>query len=433
MNGITRRGALTAAATLATIGAGGARAQSAGGPLNVFAHRVMQTVSTGAQGGDITQPWTAATGTAVQWTTFDTGPLQERLFREASLRETTVDVGFVLNTQAVPRVAELFEPLDAYLERDPIEDPSDVFPGLMSGLKVGGKQVALPFRHASSGLHYNEELLAERGFNRPPATIEELIEMVRACTYRRADGSPVVGLVMPGVTYPNVIDLARAWDGDFITQDFRVVADQQGMMNAVRTLRELFQAGAFPRTFASISTEDVNVWMQQGRAAFSLQSMGRNRIYNDPQRSRFAGRIKTVAVPIAAALRDRYPVAPAKVEFWGMALPRNSRRKDLAWSFVKAMVTKQATLGAALNGNGPVRNSTYEDPRFRTLIPYADEERRVLQVARVPLPAFDEAARAGDIFKEETEAAVLGLKPVEEAMASLVRRVRPMLPASAGE
>jgi multiple sugar transport system substrate-binding protein len=92
------------------------------------------------------------------------------------------------------------------------------------------------------------------------------------------------------------------------------------------------------------------------------------------------------------------------------------------------MLTKPATLGAALNGNGPVRNSTYEDAGFRTQVAYAEEERRVLKVARVPLPAFDEAARAGDLFKEEVEAAVLGLKKVEDAMASLGQRVKPLLP-----
>jgi multiple sugar transport system substrate-binding protein len=193
-------------------------------------------------------------------------------------------------------------------------------------------------------------------------------------------------------------------------------------------LRELFQANAFPRNFASIQTEDVNTWIQQGRGAMALNSMGRNRIYNDPARSRFPGKVHTIAVPISETLRSRYEVAPAKVEFWGMAIPRNSRRKELAWSFIKAMLTKEATLGAALNGNGPVRNSTYDDPRMRELIPYGDEERRVLRVARVPLPAFDEAPRAGDIFKEECEAAVLGMKTPEAAMTSVVQRVTPLLP-----
>ena len=376
----------------------------------------------------MTASWSKDKGIPVEWTTFDTGPLQERLFREASLGETSVDVGLVLNTQAVPRTASLFEPLDGYLARDPIPDMADVFPGLVSGMTVGGKVLALPYRHASSGLHWNTEILAERGISKPPTTIEEMIEAAKACTYRRADGTPCVGLVMPGVTYPNVIDLARAWDGDFITPDFRIVADQPPMLNAIRALRALFEAGAFPRTFASLSPEDVNTWMQQGRAAMSLQSMGRNRIYNDPGKSRFSGKIMTGAVPISATLLDRYEVAPAKVEFWGMAIPRNAKRKDLSWSFIKAMLTKEATLGMALNGNGPVRASTYDDPKFRETVSYADAERQVLKVARVPLPAFDEAARAGDIFKEEAEGAVLGMKTPEAAMASVVQRVRPLLP-----
>jgi len=34
----------------------------------------------------------------VEWVTFDIAPLKERLYREASLAETNVDIGFVLNT-----------------------------------------------------------------------------------------------------------------------------------------------------------------------------------------------------------------------------------------------------------------------------------------------------------------------------------------------
>jgi multiple sugar transport system substrate-binding protein len=59
---------------------------------------------------------------------------------------------------------------------------------------------------------------------------------------------------------------------------------------------------------------------------------------------------------------------------------------------------------------------------------YAEEEKAVLQVGRVPLPAFDDAAKAGDIFVEELQAAVLGMKPVADAMADVERRVEPLLP-----
>lgn len=422
---ISRRSLIGSATVAAGLAASGARAQAQ--RLNIYSHRVHRTVATGAQGGDITEAWSQRTGIGVEWVTFDTGPLQERLFREASLRETSVDIGFLLNTQTVPRIATLFEPLDEYMARDPVEDAADIFPGMLKGMTIGGKLYGLPFRHASSGLHYNEEILAERGISGPPRTIEELVEVAKRCTYTRANGTPVVGFLLPGVTYPNVIDIARAWDGEFITPDMRCVANEKPMVNAITLLRELFVSGAFPRNFAGISTEEVNVWMQNGRAALIINSMGRNQIYNDPQRSQFPGKIRTTTIPVSRELAGRFEVAPAKVEFWGMAIPRASRNKERAWSLMKEMVSRENTLKAALNGNGPVRNSTYDDARIRARVPYADAERAVLKVARVPMPAFDQAARAGDFFKEEAEAAVLGMKTPQQAMDDLVRRVQPLL------
>ncbi len=156
----------------------------------------------------------------------------------------------------------------------------------------------------------------------------------------------------------------------------------------------------------------------------AVSSMSRNGLYNDPGKSQVAGKIKTTYFPVAAELKSKYEVAPAKVEFWSMAIPNNSKNKDLAWAFIKAMSSKEAAVNAALNGNGPIRASTYDDPRIKAELPYADSERKVLQVSRVPLPAFDNAARAADFFKEEAEAAVLGMKSPQQAMDDLTSRCR---------
>ena len=89
---ITRRDLLaTAAATAAAAGIGGG-ALAQGRQINVFAHRVLQNVSNGTKGGDVTQAFTRATGASVNWVTFETGPLHDRVFREASLGQSTVDV-----------------------------------------------------------------------------------------------------------------------------------------------------------------------------------------------------------------------------------------------------------------------------------------------------------------------------------------------------
>ena len=422
-----RRFVAGGAASVATLPAIGSLAHAQAKAVNVFAHRVHKNVSQGSGGGDVTRWFQQASGAKVEWATFDTGPLHDRVFREASLDSTTIDVAYLLNTYATPRISTLFEPLDAYMKKDPIESFDDIFPGLVDAVRIDGKLFAVPIRHASTGLHYNEEIFAERGIKAPPATIEEFIDIAKRCTYKRADGTAVSGFILPGVAYPEVIAFARAWDADFITPDMKVVANQEPMVKALTAIRALYEAGAVPRNLTGMKAEEANTWMQTGRAAMAMSSMSRNRLYNDPQKSKNPGKIRTTVFPVAEALRGKYEVAPTKVEFWSMAIPKNSKNKDLAWQFIKSMSSREATLASALNGNGPVRNSTYDDPKVLASLPYAQDERRVLKVSRVPLPAFDEAARAADLFKQEAEAAVLGMKSPQKAMDDLVAQVRPLL------
>ena len=253
-------------------------------------------------------------------------------FAKPRSAKSTVDVAFILNTYATPRVASLFQPLDPYMAKDPIEDPNDLFPGLVKGVTLDGKLFAVPFRHASTGLHYNEEIFAERGIKGPPQTMEELVEVAKKCTYTRADGTPVIGMILPGVAYPEVIAVARAWDADFITPDMKVVANSKAMVAALTTIRDLYTAGAIPRNLTGMKAEDANTWMQNGRAAMAASSMSRNGLYNDPAKSQVAGKIKTTFFPVAQELKGKYEVAPTKVEFWSMAIPNNSKNKELAWS-----------------------------------------------------------------------------------------------------
>ena len=395
--------------------------------LQILSHAVHKIVSTQGEGGDITEDWQKENGVGVEWLTFATNPLHERFFREASLSETSIDIAFIVNTRAVPRVATLLEPLDEWNQKDPIEEFEDIFPGMVNAMKFDGILYGIPFRHSTSGLHYNEEIFQEQGLSGPPQTIEEFIDYVKKCTFTRADGSQVAGYVGT-MEYPNVVDIARAWDGDFITQDYRCAANEEPMVRTIAIHRELYESGAFPKAFTTFKGEDINVWMQTGRAAMIIGGMGRNRIYNDPEKSKYAGKINTVNIPITEELLQKYDVAPAKVEFWTMVIPKNSKNKELAWSLIKHMLSKDSTLRAALNGNGPVRNSTYQIDSFTSKKTYAAAEGALLKVARIPLPAFDQSAKAADIFKEEAEAAVLGFKSPQQAMDDVCRRVNPLLP-----
>jgi multiple sugar transport system substrate-binding protein len=425
---ITRR--VTLGAAIASLAAPSIGLAQNGAPLTLLTHPVLKSVAVSTIAGDITSEWRQRTGTSINWVTLETNPLHERLFREAALPRTSIDLAFIVNALAVPRVATLFEPLDGYLKTSPIADLPDVFPGLLKGMTIDGRLYGIPFRHSTSGLHYNETFFAERQIAAPPRSIEEFAEWSRELTYTRDDGGQVYGFVTSGQGYPNVVDLARAWNGDFITPDFRVVANEPPMVQAITLLRDFYKAGVLPKGFAQIKDEDVNTWMAGGRGAMTINSFSRTQFYNDPNKSRFPGAFHAVPMPAAATLHDRFPAAPVKTEFWSLVIPKNSQRKDEAWSLIVDMLSPKSTVTAALNGNGPVRASTYRDPQVIAKLPYAEAEATALKYARIPLPAFDQSARAADIFVEEMQLAVLGSKEPQAAMDDVVKRVTPLVKAA---
>src|SRR5690606_41865010 len=76
--------------------------------------------------------------------------------------------------------------------------------------------------------------------------------------------------------------------------------------DALPIFRELYEAGAVPRNLVGMKAEDANTWMQTGRAAMTMSSMSRNGLYNDPEKSQVAGKIKTTTFPVAEARSEEH-------------------------------------------------------------------------------------------------------------------------------
>ena len=417
--------ALSGAAAGAALFGGRALAQQ-GTDLTVFGHRVHQAAAVGGPGGDATEAWRKQTGANVSWVTLgDVNAIHERLLREATLSSTTFDVAYLLNGRAVPKNLRLFEPLDTFQKDAPIEDFGDFAPGLLGPLKVEGALYGIPVRHATNVIVYNEALFEERGVALPK-TFEEMIEAARKLTFKRDDGTQVYGLAFTPVFASNFLTISRSLGGDYMTEDRKIVATEPGMVKALGVLADLYKAGALPRNTATLNNEEITTWMQQGRAAMSIQPFARLASYNDPQKSKYPGKLKPLMPPMAAELVGKVAFAPT-VEFWSLVIPRNAKNKKGSWEFIRALSSKASTTAMALNGNGPVRISTYSDPKFRDTSPFAAEEATAVAASRIHLPAFDEQSRAHDIFVEESQAAILGMKDPQAAMADAAKRVQPLI------
>jgi multiple sugar transport system substrate-binding protein len=404
-----------------------ARAQTAEA-FNILAHRVHQQVATDANrpGGDVTAEWARRNNRRLAWITLDVAPIHDRLQRELSLGETSIDLAYAANTAISARLLRQLEPLEPLIAAAPLEDPADISAGMMRAVTLEGSLRALPIRHATVGLFYNEELLAERGLSGPPTTMEELVEHAQRLTYTRADGTPVHGFAFQGNSHFNMLTMAFGFDAPLIDPAMTLLPNEAGMVRMYETLRGMFQRGVLPRNFTAMGQDDVFTMIQNGRAAMVLAIMGRHADFNDPQKSRFPGRIKLTPAVAAASLAARVPVV-ATSDFWSMGIPRNSRNKALAWSLMRELSGKQATIRQALNGNGPVRASAYADPRLMSAAPSAAVEARVLPYARPPLPLFDKAQQAADVMMQTTQAVVIGQLSPADGVAELRRRTAPLL------
>lgn len=423
---LTRRSFIAGAAgTGALLAAGPGLA--AGKTLNVLSHKVHQTVL-GSGDGDLLKDWRKANDAEIAFTTFDSNPLQDRLFREASLKETEYGVGYLIDNRPTSQIAALFEPLDTYQKQDAIEDFGDIAPGLVRGMTVDGKLIGIPVRHATQGLFYNEALLEEAGIAAPPTTLEELIEQAKKTTFTSKAGTPVTGMVLASDLAVFPVMFARAYGGDFISPDLKLVPNREALESGLAALRAMFEAGSLPRSYATTKNDDQVTWLQQGRAAFTVLPFARGAQLNNAEQSKFPGKIKAVEFPGSAAIRGKVPMASV-VEAWAMSIPKNAKDKALAWSFIREVSSKRVTLGMAINGNGPVRVSSYSDAGLKAKNPLAEVEAKVLATARGAFPPFPEAARAQATFLEEVQLAVLGRKPVKDAVAAIIERVKPMMPA----
>src|SRR5262249_58921595 len=123
----------------------------------------------------------------------------------------------------------------------------------------GTRLYGIPMRATTTFLHWNRAVFEERGIGGPPKTIEEFAEIARKCTFTRPNGEKVYGFSVQGtkaeIFYP-LLDLSRAWDGDFMTADYRVVCNEPPVVKALTLLRDLVKDGVMPPNLTTHSNTD---------------------------------------------------------------------------------------------------------------------------------------------------------------------------------
>lgn len=397
--------------------------------LGNVVHRDAVTAEGAAGVEDISDELAEATGVTINWETVPWPEAQERTVRELSLASSDFSLVYVISEWMSPQVKSQLMPLNSFMESAPIENFEGIPGGMLSFVSdEDGNIYGIPVRAYGPVLFYNTEIMEQHGYDAPPQTFEELYEMVQAVAGRREDGARVYGIRFePGT----VIDWARAYGGDGITTDFQIRFTEPEMIRAINEARAMYEAGVIPQDFMNMVADDWLTLEQNGQVAFSMRGPTYFNNLNNAETSSVAGKIGVTTVPASETIDE--DLVPGNVSFWSMTIPANAANPEAAWEVIRYLSSDAGALAMAVNGNAPTKTAVYDDPAFAEAAgPWLEPARASLAVARPDWPAFDEQARAVDIFEEQVVLAITGQKTAEEAMADAAEQIQPLLP-QAGE
>ena len=315
----------------------------------------------------------------------------------------------------VPEMQALgaLEDLGPWIARsDGIAQP-DYFQGVWDTNVIAGAPYGVPWYVDTRLLFYRTDLLQQAGYDAPPTTWAEWLDMMRAV---KANAGPnQYAVLLPLNEFEPLLILALQ-SGDLLREGDRYGAFREpDFRRAFQFYVDLFEEGlAPPVTGAQIS----NVWQEFANGYFAFYITGPWNIGEFKRRlpPEMEGRWTTAPMP--------GPDGPGVSVAGGSSLAvfERSEHKAEAWALVEYLSRPDVqSRFYELTGDLPARESAWEDPVLAE-DRYARAFREQLRRVR-PTPKIPEQERIAQKLREYAEFAASDAMTVDEALAALDRDV----------
>lgn len=251
------------------------------------------------------------------------------------------------------------------IERDADElDLDDIYDVAWSQGKWDDLQVAYPFAGYVNLLNYRTDVLEQAGLE-PPTTLEQLESNALAI----GNSGPVAGWVANGQQGPASAQDWMAYSyqsgGQILDADGNPVIDSDVNVASLEMYADLFQNAA-PAGATEFDWGQRETSFTQGQAAMVETWSVSRASYEDPSLSTVAGKVGTVAPPMAEGLDPRSAFGG-----WGLAINSDSDEQTAAWEFIKWVTSADTMKRMVEDGTGIyIRKSTVEDPALVEAYPF---------------------------------------------------------------
>jgi multiple sugar transport system substrate-binding protein len=291
-----------------------------------------------------------------------------------------------------------------------------IFPEVVHTVRYAGRPYAVPWSVAPQVQFYRSDLLAQTGYDAPPADWAAWRRMGQALKRRRPDDYAVLlYLNWPDALFTFAGQVAppplkdRDTRGDFRTPAFRA---------ALSFYKSLFDDGLAPK---ALSTELQDPVAAFANGYFAIYPYGPTLLLDLRRRA------AEIPAPRWAVARMPGPHGPAPVSATSASLcvSARSRQPEAAWALVRHLTSTPSELRfQELIGNLPARVAAWNTPAMQrpTLGAFAAQMRDV-----APNPKLVEWERIRLEVQIIAERVVRGIQTIDEGLVAMNTRVDALL------
>ena len=334
------------------------------------------------------------------------------------------------HTSFAPQYGDLYVDLKTVIPQATLDE---FVPGTLASSMVEGRLVQLPRVTDVSNLYYLKDLY-ENADNKakykekfgvelaPPVSYEEMKQQVIFFSkppnlYGTAFAGKDEG--MSG----RFMEIVRANGGDMFDENWKPIFNSQAGVDALQWFIDIYNAKAVPAGTVNYTWDDIGQAFAAGTLAVDLDWPGFAAFYNDPSKSKVAGKVGFALSPVGTS---------GKRGGWSgshsFSITEACDNKEAAASLVGFLTNYDSAMMEARAGNLPTRTKAFTDvvEEFKKSdTPYMADMFAVwgesLADARTP-PLVPQWIEVSNVIWPELQAAIVGQKTAQEALDTAARK-----------
>ncbi len=303
-----------------------------------------------------------------------------------------------------------FQPLNAFLEDKSLTAPdydwNDFTTGARADVTQPDKTISgLPTFVDPFVLFYRKDLFQQKGF-KPPRTMAELEDQAK----KLHNPPSMYGFVARGLKNANATPWAwviYSMGGMYLTPDGKSALDRSEWVKAMDWYAGMLKRFS-PPGVVNFNWYECSSSFMQGQVAIYYDGVNFANQFEDPSKSKIAGKVGYAALPAGPAGH----VAPTFTN--AMAISAQSRNKEAAYFFIQWATNKKNFARELLAGVGVGRVSPWSDPEVKAkpkmpadwYTAYLDS----LKIGRAGLPEIIDVTQYRDIIGVAIQKAIEGAK-----------------------